>query len=130
MGQHDGDRRLPVLRQGARRFPLGQSGAGVEAVAAPLRTEIQNADAGDSRRARLPRARDAGAAVLQHAKGARHRRAAGLLSRREPLDPEATELAALVPRILRLDQALRAGRAGAEDVTPMETWGETLGPRC
>ena len=67
LGEHDGDRRLPVFRQGARRVPLGQSGAGDEAVAASLRQALQDADAGHPRRARLSRAGDAGAAVLQHA---------------------------------------------------------------
>ena len=41
------------------------------AVAAPLRQERAHADAGHPRRARLPRAGDAGAAVLRHAEGAR-----------------------------------------------------------
>ena len=39
--------------------------------------------------------------------------AARLLPRREPLDPEAAELAALVPRVLRLGGALRARRTRA-----------------
>ena len=46
-------------------------------------------------------------------KAKRRAGAARLLSRREPLDPEAAELAALVPRVLRLGAALRAGRPGA-----------------
>ena len=41
LGEHDGDRRLPLLRQGARRVPLGQSGAGDEAVAASLRASAR-----------------------------------------------------------------------------------------
>src|SRR5439155_10491280 len=94
-------------------LPLGQSGAGDEAVAASLCATVQDADPGYPWRARLPRSGHAGAAVLQHAALARRRRTAGVFSRRESLDPEAAELAALVPRILRLDQALRAGRAGA-----------------
>ena len=40
--------------------------------------------------------------------------AARLFPRREPLDPEAAEFAALVPRILRVARTLRAGEtAGA-----------------
>ena len=56
---------------------------------------------------------DAGAAVLRHAEGEGRGGAARLLPRREPLDPEAAELAPLVPRVLRLGGALRARRAGA-----------------
>ena len=65
----------------------------------------------DPRRARLPRSGDAGAPVLQRAEGEGRAGAARLFSRREPLDPEAAELAALVSRVLRLDRALRQGRA-------------------
>src|SRR5205823_6854927 len=70
-------------------------------------------DSGDPRRARLSRSRHPGAAVLQHAARPWGRDTTRLLSRREPLDTEAAELATLVPRVLRLDQTLRAGRSGA-----------------
>ena len=53
---------------------------------------------------------DAGAAVLQLAQGQGRAGAPGLFPRREPLDPEAAELAALVPRVLRVAGA-HAGAA-------------------
>ena len=71
----------------------------------------EDADAGGPRRAGLPRAGDAGAAVLQHAQGEGRADAPGLVPRREPLDPEAAEFAALVRRILRVDREVREGRA-------------------
>ena len=57
---------------------------------------VRDADAGDARRARLPRARPAGPGLLQHPEGARHRRAARLVPGREPLDPQAAQLPSLV----------------------------------
>ena len=112
LGQHDGDRRLPLLRRRAGRVPLGRPGARDAAVAAPLRQAREDADARDPRRARLPRAGDAGAAVLRHAEGEERAGAARLLPRREPLDPEAAELAALVPRVLRVAGPPRGQTAG------------------
>ena len=73
---------------------------------------IENAYAGDSRRAGLSRAGDPGIAVLQHAARAKGAGATGLLPGREPLDPEASELAPVVPRVLWLGQALRAAGSG------------------
>jgi hypothetical protein len=48
-----------------------------------------------------------GIPVLQHAQGERRADTAGAFPGREPLDPEAAELAPLVPRVLRLAEALR-----------------------
>ncbi len=60
---------------------------------------------------------DAGAAVLRHAEGEGGPGAARLVPGREPLDPEAAEFAAVVPRVLRLGaRATRPAdrRRGAE----------------
>ena len=86
-------RRLHLARARARRLVLGRHGEDPGAEPAHLRRPVRDADAGDPRRARLPRARPAGPGLLQHAEGARRRRAAALVPRREPLDPEAAQLA-------------------------------------
>ena len=66
-----------------------------------------NAHAGGARRARLPRARRAGAGLLQHVEGARRRRTAAVVPRREPLGAEAAQQQAVVRRVLRLAGAPR-----------------------
>src|SRR5439155_18362881 len=106
LGEHDGHRRLPLLRQGARRLSLGPSAARHAPIAASLRERRAYAHAGYPRRARLPRSGDAGVAVLQLAQGQRSRGATRLLSRRESLDPETAELTAVVCGILRVACAI------------------------
>src|SRR6185437_6985798 len=113
-----------LFREGARRIPLGRRSARDAPVAASLREEGEDADARDPRRARLPRTRDAGPAVLQFAESERRPGASCLLSRREPLDPEAAELAALVSRSLRLACTVRA--AGPPQGANSEETCETL----
>src|SRR6185312_10788890 len=100
----------PVLCKGAWRVPLGRCAARDAPVAAPLCEECEDADAGDSRRAGLSGSRHAGAAILQFTEGEGRGGASRLFPRREPLDPEAAELGALVSRVLRVARAIRAGR--------------------
>ena len=77
---------------------------------------FEDADARHPRRARLSRPVLPGPRVLQHAARQARSVAAAVLSRREPLDPEAAELAAVVPRILRLAHALRGAGEGQGQV--------------
>ena len=97
-------RRLHLVPTRARRRLLGRPG---EASPRSRRTafaqHMQHADAGDSRPARLPRARCAGPGLLQHAEGARRAGQAGLVPGREPLDLEAAQQPALVPGVPGLD---------------------------
>src|SRR5207248_3073375 len=110
LGLADGLGRGARARAGAGRLPVGRSGARAGAVRPLLRAALQDANAGDPRRARLPRAGDAGLRVLRNAAHARRPEPAGLLPGREPLDPEAAELPPLVRAVLRLDRAVRAAR--------------------
>src|SRR5439155_23859214 len=86
----------------------------------PLREARQDTDSRDSRRAGLPRAGHAGAAVLRHVEGEGGAGAPRLFPRRESLDPEAAELAALVPRILQLGGALCPRRPQALGVSTLD----------
>ena len=79
---------------------------------ARVRRWLQDADARDPRRARLPRARRAGARDVHRAAPAGRARAPRRLPRREPLGSQAGQLGALVrggPRLARaLDEGLSA----------------------
>ena len=67
-----------------------------QVVAVALCEELQDADAGDSRPARLPARCERGLPALRHAAAAQGAEQDALLPRRRPLGAEAAELAALV----------------------------------
>ena len=75
------------------RTALGEPRALREVVAAPLRDRVQDADARHPRRARLPRARDAGLRALHGAAAPRRAVEVPLLPRRGPLGAEAAQFA-------------------------------------
>ena len=81
-----------------------------QVVAVALRQELQDADAGDSRPARLPARRERGVPALRHAATARRAEQDALLPRRGPLGAEAAELAALVQDGERLGGRVDKGR--------------------
>src|SRR5262249_47040940 len=107
-------RRVLLDSQGAGRALLEQSRKGRCTEPARARAADEDADSRDPRAPRLPRARFPGARLLQHPQGEARPLAPGVLPRREPLDPEAPELAPVVSRVFRLAEALR-----------LDNWGQT-----
>src|SRR5262249_55301942 len=104
------DRRTVVRRVGAWRPAVGEARVLREVLAAPLREELQDADAGDPQRRRLPGAGGGGVAAVHHAPAAGGAVADGELPRRDPLGAEAEEQPALAPGGVRLAQAVRPAR--------------------
>src|SRR5262249_7737804 len=78
--------------------PLERPGEGGQAVGPALCEELQDADARAARREGLPRSGDARAGILHDAQASGGAGSPGVLPRREPLDPEAAELASLARR--------------------------------
>ena len=79
-----------LLRQARRSESVSQ------VVAVALCKELQDADAGGSRPARLPARRERRVSALRHAANARRAQQDAVFSRRRPLGAEAARLAALV----------------------------------
>src|SRR5688572_21489933 len=87
---------------GPRRSLPRQSGKPRALQPRTVREGVEDAHARDPWRARLPRTRLSGPRHLHGAATARHREPVRLLSRREPLDPEAREQPAVARRGARL----------------------------
>src|SRR5262249_7468815 len=85
-----------------RRRALGQARGDRPLESGAVRAWVHDADARGARGARLSRPPQSGARDLQPLQSQRCRRAAGFLPGREPLGPEAPELARLEPRGARL----------------------------
>src|SRR5262249_36445625 len=85
-----------------RRLSVHQPGQHRALEPKPLRGQLPDAHADPAPRAGLPRAGHPGARAVRRAHGQGRPRAAGLLPRRAPLDPEGPELPALVRRSARL----------------------------
>jgi dipeptidyl aminopeptidase/acylaminoacyl peptidase len=109
----DGDGRALVPRLGVRRPVLGREGDGQpvsRVLAAPLREELQDADARDRRRARLPRALH-GRLVDVHVAAAHERtEPASHVPRRRTLGTQAAESASVVGRSAGVDEEISRGR--------------------
>ena len=86
-----------------RRHAVGQAGELRQMVAQHLREGVQDADAGDSRRAGFPRAVHAGTGVVHRAADAEGAFQAAAFPGRRALGAEAAEQRALVQDIHRLD---------------------------
>src|SRR5271154_1293904 len=96
-------------------------------VAAPVRHEFQDADAGNPRPARLPPRCKRRLTALHHAADGGRALEDALLPRRRPLGAEATELAALVQNRERLGRSMDK-RPGDEEVAGLLGFSHWLGP--
>ena len=111
-----GVQQLHAVRERRRRDEetlrriLGRPGALQSQLAAPGSGELQDADAGDSRPARPPRADQSRHRAVQHAAEPRRAEQARVLPGREPLGAEAAELAVLVRDQAQVARTVRHAR--------------------
>src|SRR6185437_16005436 len=98
---------------------LGRRGTGAEAIAPSPCREFRDADPGDAWRARLPGTVLSGPGLLQHAPREACALAPGVLPRREPLDLEAAEFSAVVPRVPWLVRSPYSAQEVEAEVRPL-----------